>query len=190
MAPVTELILIRHAPTDHAGRLAGRHDVPARLPDAETLASLRAGIGDIDRLAISPARRCRQTAKALFPDFVAEEDPRLWEQDFGRWEGRAMATLPDHGALSRPALAMLRPPGGESFADLHARCAPALEALCRGGRVAVVAHAGTIRVALSLALGARDAGLAFVIAPLSRTGIQAFGDGQWAISGVNIMGHG
>ena len=181
----TDLVLIRHAPAQTGGRLAGRRDVPATLPAAPALAALRVAIGRPDRVVTSPALRCRQTAQALFGDAAFDMDARLQEQDFGAWEGADPTTLPDPGPLSRADLARLRPPGGESFGDLHARTVPALESLCTGGRVVVVAHAGTVRAALSLALGIEDAGLAFEIAPLSLTHLRGFGNGQWAIATVN-----
>lgn len=184
---MTELILIRHAPADTGGRLAGRRDVPARLPGNGALHAIARRIGALDRVVTSPALRCRQTAAALFPAQPATPDARLWEQDFGQWEGADPATLPDTGPLSRGELARLRPPGGESFADLHARTVPALTALCGAGRVAVVAHAGSVRAGLALALGVLETGIAFEVAPLSLTRLQAYPDGQWGIAAVNEM---
>ena len=181
----TELLLIRHAPAVHGGRLAGRRDVAADLPGEAALAALRAACGAVS-VAASPALRCRQTAQALWPAAAVAADDRLWEQDFGAWEGVPFADLPDLGALEPEALAAERPPGGESFADLCARAAPALAEIgAQGGRVAVVAHAGTVRAALALALGSVPAALAFQVAPLSLTHLVALRGGQWSIAGVN-----
>ena len=183
----TELLLIRHAPALTGGRLAGRSDVPADCSDARALAVLRAAIGSVDHRVMSPARRCMETAAALWPDMAAPEtDARLWEQDFGAWEGSATADLPDFGSLAPDALAILRPPGGESFSDLCGRAAPALEALAaRSGRVAVVAHGGLVRAALALALGTRSSALAFQVAPLSLTRLTRFHGMGWSIDKVN-----
>ena len=64
--------------------------------------------------------------------------------------------------------------------------APALGDLAgQGGRVAVVAHAGVIRAALGLALGAPARGLAFQVAPLSLTRLVALPGGAWSIAEVN-----
>lgn len=181
----TELLLIRHAPALHGGRLAGRRDVAAELPGAAALADLRRAVGAA-KVVASPALRCRQTAAALWPKVTAELDARLWEQDFGAWEGLGFADLPDLGPLPAAALAAHRPPGGESFADLCARVAPVLGDLAsRGGRVAVVAHAGVVRAALATALGAVAPALAFSVAPLSLTQITALPGGGWSIGGVN-----
>ena len=184
----TEIMLIRHAPALAEGRMAGRRDVDADCSDALAFAALRGAVGAVDHWRVSPARRCVQTATMLWPDLAVPEDARLWEQDFGAWEGVAFAELPDLGALSVQALAAHRPPEGESFLDLSARVTPALqEVSALGGRVAVVAHAGVIRAALGLALGAAELGLAFQIAPLSLTTIIALPGGAFSIAGVNRM---
>lgn len=187
----TELMLIRHAPALTGGSIAGRRDVAADLTDAARVAALAAALGRVDHRLTSPALRCRQTAQALWPDrSAAAEDPALWEQDFGDWEGLPYDQLPDIGRLSERALAEHRPPGGESFVDVCERIGPVLAALAsRGGRVAIVAHAGTVRAALAMALGtgAEAAGLAlaFHIAPLSLTRIAAVQGCGWAVQCVN-----
>ena len=186
----TELLLIRHAPALTEGRMAGRRDVAADCSDAPRFAALQRYIGVADHHWVSPALRCRQTVAALWPDAQPQQDVRLWEQNFGAWEGVAFADLPDLGALSTVDLAAHRPPGGESFADLCQRVAPALTMLSQlGGRVAVVAHAGVIRAALGLALGRAEHGLAFQVAPLSLTRLTALPGGLWSIGCVNTVVH-
>lgn len=183
----TQLLLIRHAPSVDGGRMAGRRDVDADCGDLGRALALRARLGQLDRLIISPARRCAQTADAVLPSMARDTDDRLWEQDFGAWEGVPFADLPDLGAMDIAQLAAHRPPQGESFRDLCARAAPALNACAGGGRVAVLAHAGIIRAAIGRALGdeAGAAGLAFHIAPLSLTHITVLADGQFAVQCVN-----
>lgn len=186
----TEVMLIRHAPARHGGRLAGRRDVPAELPGEATLAGLRAAVDVREggaRLVASPALRCQQTAQALWPGVDPALDARLWEQDFGAWEGVEFTALPDLGALALAELAAHCPPGGESFADTCARVAPALRELAGqgGGRVAVVAHAGVVRAGLALATGQVAAALAFQVAPLSVTTLWALPGGHWSVAGVN-----
>ncbi|WP_068082141.1 histidine phosphatase family protein [Novosphingobium rosa] len=184
-APRHELLLIRHAPALNEGRLAGRRDVPANLGDGQALAALRGFLGPVDRVITSPALRCRQTAQALWADMAMAEDARLWEQDFGAWEGLPFAEIPDQGALPPEKLVRLAPPQGESFADLYARAAPALvEIATLPGRSAIVAHAGTIRAALAMACGTMGPALAFSIDPLSITRLIPCGQ-QWAIGYVN-----
>lgn len=184
----TELLLIRHAPALTEGRMAGRRDVAADCSDALAFATLRGALGALDHILISPALRCQQTAATLWPDHTPAQDPRLWEQDFGAWEGLPYTDLPDLGALSTADLAAHRPPQGESFLDLAHRATPALQdAIALGGRVAILAHAGIIRAALGLALNAPAMGLAFQVAPLSLTTITALPGNAFSIAGVNRM---
>ncbi len=186
----SELILIRHAPAITDGRLAGRRDVPAELGDGPAVKRLRAAFDSIDHVVTSPALRCRQTAAALFPDRALSEDTRLWEQDFGRQEGCKFEDLPDLGELSRTELAEVAPPDGESFAMMVARVAPALQELTGramdDGPIAVVAHAGTVRAGLALALGDVSAALAFEIEPLSVTRLRSL-PGALSVMSVNVL---
>jgi len=184
-----ELVLVRHAPGETGGRVCGRRDVPARIDgDDAGLARLAAALAPCARIVTSPALRCRQTAGALFQGRASEADPRLWEQDFGAHEGLDPAALPDLGPLDRDALARYAPPGGESFADMVARVGPALSALALaargGGPIAVIAHAGTVRAGLALALDSLPAALAFELAPLSITRLRHAG-GAWSVGLVN-----
>lgn len=185
----TELILIRHAPALNQGRMAGRRDVGADCSNAAAFADLRAKLGaKADRIT-SPALRCRETAASLWPDQEAPvSDARLWEQDFGAWEGQPFADLPDLGALSLADLAAHRPPQGESFADVCARVQPVLLSLTAAQSVLIV-HAGVIRAAIGLALSQSHQdqphlGLAFQIAPLSLTRLVRIG-ALWSIACVN-----
>lgn len=181
----TELILIRHAPALAGGRLCGRTDVAADLSDPVGIAALAAGVGAPARLIASPALRCRQTAAALWPGQDAPTDERLWEQDFGAWDGLAHDQIPDLGSLAGAALADHRPPRGESFADVCRRIGPALAGIAVTGPATIVAHAGTVRAALALALGAPAPALGFEVAPLSATRLARLSSGDWVIRSVN-----
>lgn len=179
-----EWLLIRHAPRAEPDRLAGRRDVAAILPAERKLAGLRALSGSFDQLVTSPALRCYQTAQALFPGIDCTREAGLWEQDFGEWEGLTSARIPDIGPMDRSGLAAHCPPGGESFLAMASRVTISLRAL-PAGRSVIIAHAGTVRAALGLALSDPAAGLAFEIAPLSATLIRALHGGQFSIGFVN-----
>jgi broad specificity phosphatase PhoE len=118
------------------------------------------------------------------------------EQNLGEWQGLDRAGF----FLSRPenpgsywfGPAEERPPGGESFADLFERTRAAITRLgpdCRGRDVVVVAHGGTIRAALALALGlAPQGGLAFAVENCSVTRldhIEAVDASGWRVVMVN-----
>ncbi|WP_406870358.1 histidine phosphatase family protein [Thioclava sp. 'Guangxiensis'] len=165
--PQCELVLIRHAPVIGDGCVYGRRDLRADLADRAALARVAEAVPEPARIVASPALRCVQTARALWPDLPIGTEPDFWEQDLGEWEGRPYAELPDLGPLPLEVLAAHRPPGGESFLDLCARVPRGLAPL--SGRVTVLAHAGTIRAVLGLALEVPAAGLRFEIAPLSLT---------------------
>lgn len=177
-----ELLLIRHAPARHGGRLCGRTDVPADLPSA-AIAALRALLGGVEDLRASPALRCVQTAEALWPGRRVQTDARLWEQDFGAMDGQPVAALPDLGPMSPAGLAAQAYPGGESFAAMAERVLPALDDLPEGP-VAVVAHAGTVRAALGHALGDIAAGLSFEVDTLSLTRLRRH-SGGWSVVQTN-----
>ena len=182
------LLLIRHAPSEPQGRLYGRVDVPARIEGELGVAALRELLRGVEHRVSSPARRCRETAAALWPGGQVDLDERLWEQDFGAWDGKPFSDIPDLGPLPPEQLAAHRPPGGESFDDLVRRAAPALREIAEqhaDAPVAVIAHAGTIRAALAMALGANGPALGFEIAPLSVTRLRLLPSGDFTITCTN-----
>lgn len=177
-----ELILIRHGVTDSPGTLNGRTDVG--LAETPSQVSL-----ELEALYVSPAKRAVATAKGLFPGVAQIEDPRLWEQNFGAWDGMPFADVPDVGPLSRDELAGLKAEGGESFAEMVARARSALVEIADvslelGGLVGVVAHAGTVRAALAVAMGDVPGALAFEVAHLGATRLRVF-EGGLAVKTVN-----
>lgn len=155
-----------------------------------TLTALRRKLGDVDECWSSPAKRCQQTAGALFGDELRVElDDQLWEQDFGEWDGLPYAEVPDMGELTPEMLAAQRPPGGESFDDLCARVQPALLRHSGdrqpGGRIAIVAHAGVVRAAIAMAIGCNAAALAFKVQTLSLTHIRVLDQGAFSVGFTN-----
>ncbi len=178
---VTKLSLIRHAPAQDGGCLAGRRDVPAHPGDPDQIAALQALLGAPKRLLASPALRCQQTSAMLWADLAPQPQPQLWEQDFGEWEGTPYPDLPDIGTLSTSQLAAHRPPQGESFNDLCARVGPQLQSLAddhAGEHLVVVCHAGVIRASLSWAGALGPAALGFAVEPLSLTQIEVAATGN------------
>ncbi len=192
---------IRHAPVE----TDGRYPLPEAAPDmAGAAAALDALAAVLPRKALwltSPLARARITAEALI---ARVEDggaapavlDGLSEQDFGAWAGRAYdAVYAETGPGPWRAPDALRPPGGESFADLVRRLGRTLDgfdpAALAGGEaprdVIAVAHAGSIRAALAHTLGlAPAAALRFSIDPLSLTRIDRLaGGGGWRVAAVN-----
>ena len=174
------LKLLRHAPPLNGGCLAGRREVDADCTDSAAFAQMRSIIGDPGHIICSPAQRCRQTAIALGLSPVLFE-PALREQDYGSWEGKRFEDLPDLGRMETGELAAYRPQGGESFDDMAARVLPVLNSL--GGDTLIVAHAGTVRAALSMLVG--PTALSFSVHPLSLT-IMRRSSWDWAVEAVNL----
>ncbi|MEM9140677.1 MAG: histidine phosphatase family protein [Pseudomonadota bacterium] len=148
--------MIRHPVTAAPpGLCYGRTD-PGLGPDA---------LGQIERavallegcmaIVTSPLPRCMALAEALAAANGAalRTDPRLAEIDFGAWEGRLWdaisRTESDPWAADPWSVA---PPGGETFADVHARVGAALADVVAGA--VVVTHAGVIRAARMIVEGA------------------------------------
>ncbi|MCD6073461.1 MAG: Phosphoglycerate/bisphosphoglycerate mutase [Rhodospirillales bacterium] len=192
---------IRHAPSaSPANIIHGRDDVPADLSDTVALARL-AGILPAGLTALtSGVVRAVQTYDALRlvdPSLmVARTEPDFCEQDFGVWTGRTwdeIAPLAPHFWDDPVATA---PPGGESFAEMCRRVLRRIVTLSNqqsSGAIVSVAHAGTIRAALALALDLDfAASIRFEIDPLSVTRIDAFvgpSDISWRVQSVNVGLH-
>jgi alpha-ribazole phosphatase len=182
----TNLWLIRHAPVDGPRGVIHAPDAPVDLRDTAAIAALKARLPEAAFAVCSPARRTRETARALGLD--AAEHAAFREQDFGDWTGRRhndlVAELGEAYRAFWKSPASNRPPGGESFVDQIARARAGLASLPAGDTVLVV-HSGTIRALLAIALDlAPDSALRFVIDPLSLTRIDRLTDG-WRVVAVN-----
>jgi alpha-ribazole phosphatase/probable phosphoglycerate mutase len=110
----------------------------------------------------SPLRRCREFAEKLSEKLALplDIDERLKEVGFGAWEGQTgdMLRQQDDQILKRFYYDPIRhrPEGAEPLASFSQRVEQALQAAVenhRGRQILIVAHAGVIRCALSLALG-------------------------------------
>lgn len=196
---VTRWWWLRHAPVpDPENRICGRLDPPCDLSDQERLAALAAHLPPQAVIVDSGLLRCSQTLGAIEAAGLAMApaivEPGLQEQDFGHWQGRRWAEL---DALEDPLVgafwqdpAGIAPPGGESFAAMIARVQSTVSRLSHdfeGRDIVAIAHAGTIRAALAIALGLTPrAALSFVIDPLSLTRLDVVGEG-WRVAGVNWL---
>ena len=100
----------------------------------------------IDRILCSPLSRAADTARCIAEEtgLPLEVEPRLTEQNFGRFEG-----TPRDGADFKAAKACFagRFGGGESMLQLAARLYPLLDELRAGEKTCLlVAHNGIARV--------------------------------------------
>lgn len=150
--------LIRHTRVIvPAGLCYGRSDVPLAETFAEDAEAVRRALpwtpGEI---WTSPARRCVELARRLAEGRIAvRTDGRLRELHFGDWEGRRWEEFrgEESESWARDPWAM-RPPGGETGGEMWARVAAVrTDVLAARTRVAVVTHAGVIRLWRGLAAG-------------------------------------
>ena len=165
---MTRLLLCRHGEPDRSvrGRICGSLDVglsPRGRRQADRLAAAL-GSSRLEVVYTSPLRRALDTARPVGAEHGLAPVPlaELREIDFGTLEGlthdEAAATHPEvyRGWMKEPA--RVRFPGGESYADVHARAVGALAGILGrhdGGTVAVVAHGGVIRAVLAFCLQMR-----------------------------------
>ncbi len=152
-----ELILLRHGETEwsRTGRHTGRTDVALTARGEEQAGRLAPALAgrDIALTLVSPAGRARRTAElAGLPR--AEIDERLWEWDYGAYEGR---TTPDI-RKERPGWYLWADgvPGGETVEHVGERADAVIARVLpylADGDVALVAHAHLLRVLTARRLG-------------------------------------
>jgi broad specificity phosphatase PhoE len=165
---VTRWWWVRHAPvTAHGGCIYGQEDYPADCADGTSFAALAALLPAEPLWVTSHLRRTHETAAAILsargrepagPPWIAEPD--IAEQHVGGWHGlthdqlNALRGVADDPFVLWPASE--RAPGGESFLDVVERVGRAVTRLTvqhRGRDIVAVAHGGSIRAALAIAVG-------------------------------------
>ncbi len=203
----TRLWWIRHAPVAHGGRIYGQLDLSCDCSEASAFTALAEQLPRDAIWVTSNLRRTHETAAAIIraglpgperipgPQAIALAD--LAEQNFGEWHGLAYDELHQSraGDFHRfwHAPAHEAAPGGESFLAVIERVSRAIRRLVEthaGRDIIGVAHGGTIRAALALALGLDpEASLAIMIENCSITRIDHIdGPGMghgWRIVTVN-----
>jgi probable phosphoglycerate mutase len=159
---VTRLFVIRHAlavdPDDH--RLPGLDG--ALLPEGRAQAWLAAHrMRDLAPSVVysSDARRARETGEIIAAacQIPLDVNAALREIDLGIWAGRTYADVVAADPAARawfidPSTGA--PPGGESIAVAAERVLRVMRAVAHGDgeRVAIVGHAGSLRLAIAQAL--------------------------------------
>ena len=168
MSATTTVWLIRHAATESMeGRCYGWLDVPLSqdgIDQAENLARHLAR-SRLDAVYASPLRRALETARivARRHDVSVETIQGLAEIHFGDFEGLSYDEIQERFPeiyqqwMDQPTV--VRFPNGEDLPGLRRRAMAALHSLAArhaGESVAVVTHAGVVRIVLADALGIPD----------------------------------
>jgi alpha-ribazole phosphatase len=191
---------VRHAPVrNDGGNIYGQKDLACDTSDREVFEAVAKILPRGAVWFASNLQRTHQTAQAIwdtgFPKpATMMQEADLAEQNLGDWQGmnRAafLASRPAgsnwFGDINEPA------PGGESFMDLYTRVRGVIDRITieqAGQDVIAVAHGGTIKAAVGLALGGQpDKGLAFDIDNCSVTRLDHFagpGQSNWRLPMVN-----
>jgi alpha-ribazole phosphatase len=198
---------VRHAAVAHGGRIYGQTDLSCDCSETALFTGLAEKLPHSAIWATSNLRRTHETAAAIvraglpgpqpIPGPEAVMIPELAEQDFGEWQGLTYEELQESraGDFHRfwHAPAHETPPGGESFVAVTERVSGGIRRLVEthsGRNIIAVAHGGTIRAALALALDLDpEAALAFTIENCSLTRIDRInGPGMghgWRVVRVN-----
>ena len=162
------IYFVRHGETDWnaEARLQGQCDIPlndfGRVQAEEAGARLRGLVLDYEDLdfVASPLGRTRETMDRLrgtigLAPAAYRLDERLQELSFGTWEGltwKEVRRSDPKGATARERHKWgYVPPGGESYAMLAERVAPAVAEFMR--HTVLVSHGGVARALLALRCG-------------------------------------
>jgi alpha-ribazole phosphatase len=197
---ITRWWWVRHAPVrSDGGNIYGQKDIACDTGDREVFEAL-AKI--LPRRAIwyaSNLMRTHQTAEAIWatgfpkPETMTKE-VAFAEQHLGQWQGMNRAAFLASRPVGSHWFADIGEPapGGESFMDLYNRVIGAINRINAeqsGGDVIAVAHGGTIKAAIGLALGGQpEKGLAFDIDNCSVTRLDHFASktvNHWRLPMVN-----
>lgn len=161
----TRVYLIRHGITDwhRERRVLGQRDIglnPHGIAQAHKLASLLHEI-PIGEVVSSPMLRAVQTGEIIATQFGIEvaRDPRLADFRVGKWEGMSydeVSASPEYQRFLADPMSE-RIPGGENLGQVRDRAISAVEQVLEdapaGESVAIVTHAGIVRVILAHYLG-------------------------------------
>ena len=191
---------VRHAPVrEDNGRIYGQKDLGCDTSDGVVFQAVAKILPRNAVWVASTFKRTHQTAAAIWaagfpkPEKMPHEAD-LAEQHLGEFQGMDRATFVASrpfgnnwfGPIDEPT------PGGESFMDLYNRVRGAIEriTIAQSGRdVIAVAHGGTIKAAVGLALGDQPGkGLAFDIDNCSVTRLDhlaSAGHISWRLPMVN-----
>lgn len=180
---------IRHAPAEKANGCFARADALLAPIAQAAFLGLQARLPEDAMWMASSLPRAVKTCELLKGDSDFTQQPELAEQDFGAWAGRTYDEVwqetKDLAEWNTPAL--LRPPQGESYADVCARVEKTVTRLTlqhEGNDIICVAHAGVIRAAAGMAAKLPpEKSLLLDVPHLSLYRI-AYHGGQWTLVGL------
>ena len=197
---ITRWWWVRHAPVrSDGGNIYGQSDIACDTSDTYVF---NAVAKVLPRKAVwysSNLMRTHQTAAAIWAAGYPKPAEMPWEaalaeQHLGQWQGMNRAAFIASRPVGSSWFADINEPapGGESFMDLYNRTRRTIERInaeAAGQDVIAVAHGGTIKAALGLALeGQLEKALSFDIDNCSITRIDHFASPErtvWRLPMVN-----
>ncbi len=198
---MTRVYLIRHGeiPQVEPRCFIGQQDLPLTDEGRRQITLLAEYLATkaIDRVVTSPLLRCRQSTDILcgrLQNISAEVDASLREISLGAWEGLSVSQVRAHYPGDYESRGQdplhFRPCQGESFADLLGRVWPVFQAIAatsNGKRVAIVTHAGVIRVLLLRILGMHPDELFRLKLDYGRLTVLDHDGSCWRVRNINIQ---
>ena len=197
----TRILLVRHGVTDFtaAGRLDGRGGADPSLNASGRSQAAAAGRATAHLLGETPARlvtssltRAVETGAAVAEatGLTPEVDPDWDEQDFGDWDGVAVADLVRDEPAALQALRSdprYARPGGETHEQMAERVLAAFErCVAAGGTTVVVCHRKPIMTVLAHLLKMpHDTIWRLAAAPGSLTAVEVWADGNASVAFTN-----
>jgi broad specificity phosphatase PhoE len=191
---------VRHAPVrSDGGNIYGQKDIACDTSDREVFEAVAKILPRRAVWYASNLMRTHQTAEAIWatgfpkPETMRRE-AALAEQHLGQWQGMNRAAFLASRPVGSSWFADIGDPapGGESFMDLYNRVCGAIDRINAehaGCDVIAVAHGGTIKAAIGLALGGQpERGLTFDIDNCSVTRLDHFASktvNRWRLPMVN-----
>jgi alpha-ribazole phosphatase len=147
-----EIYLIRHTTPDVTkGMIYGRTDVTLTTScDEEIKLILNKLPSPLDAVYSSPSGRCTYLAGQISTDYITDE--RLYEVNFGLWEGKTWDTVDQQELhLWMQDFVNVCPPEGESMIQMNQRVIDFWHQLVQQPyqKVSIVTHGGVIRLILA-----------------------------------------
>jgi len=191
---------IRHAPVrNDGGNIYGQKDLACDTSDREVFEAVAKILPRAAVWYSSNLMRTHQTAEAIWEAGFPKPATMTWEadlaeQNLGQWQGMNRAAFVASRPVGSHWFADINEPapGGESFMDLYNRTCRTIARITSeqaGQDVIAVAHGGTIKAALGLALGGQpEKGLSFDIDNCSVTRLDHFESAEcvvWRLPMVN-----
>jgi broad specificity phosphatase PhoE len=165
MAPMTEVLVVRHGETDwNRERRWQGHGGPGLnergRAQAHAVATRLTGV-KLTAIYTSDLPRAAQTASIIGKAVGLEPVPErgLREVDIGDWRGltRAQVRQRNPAGYRRWRRGEAGWKGGETYDEMHARVVATLERLLKGharGRILIVSHGGAVRAIVARAVDA------------------------------------